>query len=164
LGNSSKAFLLLKAIDVGFNPSHAILLYFLFTIVASIFSIPFGSLSDKIGRKALLVTGYFVFSAVYVGFAIAWNQAFLIVMFIMFGLYTAMITGVERAYVAEIAPKELKGTMLGLQSTVAGIALLPASIITGLLWTAFNPVVAFGYGAVMATIAATILLIFMRHK
>ncbi len=162
LGNSSNTFLLLKAKAIGFDDSTVILLYFIYNITASILSLPLGRLSDKIGRKKLLVTGYFVFTAVYFGFAFSFNQPFMIGMFVLYGVYTAMIAGVERAYVAEISPKNLKGTMLGLQSTVAGIALLPASIIAGVLWTAFGSSIPFVFGACLSFVAAVILLIFMK--
>lgn len=163
LGNSSNAFLLLKAKSVGFDDTTTILLYFAYNITASILSLPLGRLSDRVGRKALLVSGYLVFSAVYCGFAFAWNRPFMAAMFVLYGVYTAMIAGVERAYVAEIAPAELKGTMLGLQSTVAGIALLPASVITGLLWNSFGSVVPFAFGAGLSLVATVILLVFMRN-
>jgi len=164
LGNSSNAFLLLKAKAVGFDNISAVLLYFIYNITASVLSFPLGRLSDKVGRKALLVSGYLVFSFVYFGFAFAWNQMLLVVIFILYGAYTAMIAGVERAFIAEIAPPELKGTMLGLQSTVAGIALLPASVITGLLWNAYGPVIPFVFGAALSLSAALILLAFMKSK
>ena len=164
LGNSSNAFLLLKAKAVGFDDVNVILLYFIYNITASIFSIPFGRMSDKIGRKKLLVAGYFIFAAVYLGFAVAFNRPFLIGMFVLYGIHTAMITGVERAFVAEIAPPELKGTMLGLQSTVAGIALLPASVITGQLWNRFGGGVPFIFGAALSLAAAVILMVFMNAK
>jgi predicted MFS family arabinose efflux permease len=80
----------------------------------------------------------------------------------LFGIYTAMIVGVERAFVAEIAPGELKGTMLGLHSTIAGIALLPASIIAGLLWNKFGATVPFVFGATLSLISALLLLVFMK--
>lgn len=162
LGNSSNAFLLLKAKAVGFDDRTVILLYFLCNITASVLSVPCGRLSDKIGRKSLLVSGYLVFSAVYFGFAFAFNRPFMTGMFILYGVYTAMITGVERAFVAEISPEGLKGTMLGLQSTVAGIALLPASVITGILWDSFGSAVPFVFGACLSLAAACILLLFMR--
>ena len=158
LGNSSNAFLLLKAKSVGFDDISAILLYFAYNLTASVLSLPLGRLSDKVGRKALLVSGYLVFSVVYSGFALAWNRPFLVIMFVLYGVYTAMITGVERAFVAEIAPADLKGTVLGLHSTIAGIALLPASVIIGLLWNAFGSAVPFLFGAVLSLTAALILV------
>jgi len=163
LGNSSNAFLLLRAKSVGFSDTDAIFLYFIFNITASIFSIPLGRLSDRIGRKKLLVTGYLVFSAVYFGFAIAFSQAVIVVAFVLYGLYTAMIVGVERAFIAEISPSELKGTMLGMHSTVIGIALLPASVIAGLLWNGFGAPAPFLYGSGISSAAALILLLFMKN-
>jgi MFS family permease len=164
LGNSSNAFLLLRAKSVGFMDTDVLLLYFIFNITASIFSIPLGRLSDKIGRKKLLVSGYLVFSAVYLGFAIASSQAVIIAAFLLYGLYTAMIVGVERAYIAEISPAELKGTMLGMHSTIVGIALLPASVIAGLLWNGIGAPAPFLFGSGMALIAALILLFLMKNR
>lgn len=164
LGNSSNIFLLLKARTVGFSDSSVILLYFIYNTAAALLSLPLGRLSDRVGRKKLLVCGYIVFAAVYFGFAFAFSQAFMYAMFMLYGAYTAMIAGVERAFVAEIAPKDLKGTMLGLQATIAGIALLPASVITGLLWNAFGAVVPFIYGAALSLIAALILALFMKNN
>lgn len=164
LGNSSNSFLLLKAKATGFDDTNVLLLYFLYNLIVSVLSIPLGKLSDRIGRKALLVMGYSVFALCYFGFAFAGNQRQMITVFSLYGAYTAMIAGVERAYVAEIAPPELKGTMLGLHSTVAGIALLPASVIAGVLWTKINPVAPFVFGAILSLIAAIILIIFMHRK
>lgn len=164
LGNSSNAFLLLKAKAVGFDDVSVVLLYFIYNITASVLSLPLGGLSDKIGRKSLLVSGYFVFTAVYFGFAFVFNRMFMVCIFVLYGVHTAMIAGVERAFVAEISPRELKGTMLGLQSTVAGIALLPASVITGLFWNAFGPVIPFVFGACLSLAAAVILLVFMKKR
>ena len=134
LGNSSNSFLLMRATDMGFSSTNAILLYFAYNVTAAILSIPVGKLSDKIGKKKLLVSGYIVFALVYIGFAFCPNQGTMIGIFVLYGIYTAMVAGVERAFIAEIAPPDLKGTMLGLHSTVVGIALLPASVIAGLLW------------------------------
>jgi MFS family permease len=162
LGNSSNAFLLLRAKSVGFDDTSVILLYFIFNLTASILSIPLGRLSDRIGRKKLLVTGYIVFSAVYLGFAFASSQTVIIAAFVLYGIYTAMITGVERAFIAEISPKELKGTMLGMHSTIVGVALLPASVIAGLLWDGFGAPAPFVFGSGMSLVAALILLFFMK--
>lgn len=164
LGNSSNSFLLLRAYDVGFSSSMAILLYFIFNVTASVLAVPCGKLSDKIGRKKLLVAGYITFSAVYLGFAVCTNKILLILIFVLYGVYTAMTAGVERAFISEIAPKELKGTMLGLHSTLAGIALLPASVIAGVLWNEVGAFAPFVYGAIMSLAAAFILLKGLKAK
>ncbi|MGI6205090.1 MAG: MFS transporter [Anaerovoracaceae bacterium] len=154
LGNSSNSFLLLRAENNGYSSSGAIFLYFIYTAVASVLAVPCGRLSDKIGRKKLLVGGYITFSIVYAGFAFCTSKPAMAVIFILYGLFTAMTAGVERAFVAEIAPPELKGTMLGLQAALAGIALLPASLIAGQLWDHISPAAPFVYGAVLSMTAA----------
>ena len=164
LGNSSNAFLLLRAKSVGFEENQVILLYLIFNLIASILSIPLGRLSDRVGRKKLLVSGYIIFSVVYLGFALASSQTTILISFILYGFYSAMITGVERAYIAEISPKGLKGTMLGLHSTIVGIALLPASVIAGLLWNGFGASSPFLFGSIMSFLAALILLFFMKNQ
>jgi len=164
LGNSSKAFIILKANDAGFSELNAILLFFIYHAVAAALSIPLGKLSDKIGRKNLLVPGYIIFALCYFGFAFASSKTAMIACFVLYGIYTAMIAGVERAFVAEIAPGEIKGTMLALHSTVAGIALLPASVIAGVLWSAYGSAYPFVSGACLSLLASILLLIFMKGR
>jgi len=161
LGNSSDAFLLLKASAVGYSDSAVVLLFFFYYVSASVLAIPFGQLSDKIGRKKLLVAGYLVFAVVYSGFAFAPDRGLIAAMFVLYGAYSAMIVGVERAFITEIAPQELMGTMHGLHATIVGIALLPASVVTGLLWNYFGPVIPFVYGACLSLAAALILLLYL---
>lgn len=162
LGNSSNSFLLLRAKSAGFDDTNVILLYFLYNLTVSILSVPFGKLSDKIGRKRVLTSGYLLFSIVYLGFAFATKSVTFIIIFFVYGIFTAMTAGVERALIAEISPIELKGTMLGLHSTIAGIALLPASVICGFLWECFGSTVPFVFGASMSALAAILLMIFFR--
>lgn len=162
LGNSSNSFLLLRAKSAGFNDTNVILLYFLYNLTVSILSVPFGKLSDKIGRKQILTAGYLLFSIVYLGFAFATKSGTFIIIFLVYGIFTAMTAGVERALIAEISPIELKGTMLGLHSTIAGIALLPASVVCGFLWESFGSTVPFVFGASMSALAAILLMIFFR--
>ncbi|MDR1754864.1 MAG: MFS transporter [Eubacterium sp.] len=164
LGNSSNTFILIKAQSAGFDDIGAILLYFIYNIVASALSLPFGRLSDKIGRKNLLVPGYLVFALCYTGFAFAKTESAIIAVFVIYGVYTALITGVERAFIAEISPTDLKGTMLGLHSSVTGIALLPASVTAGLLWNALGSEAPFLFGAGLSMIAALILIIFLKNS
>jgi MFS family permease len=163
MGHSSNAFFILKAKAAGFDDSSVILLFFGFNVVASVLSMPLGKLSDKIGRKNLIVPGYITFTLCYLGFAFAETRPTMTAVFLLYGLYTAMITGEERAFIAEISPPELKGTMLGLHSTVAGLALLPASIIAGSFWNMFGARVPFIFGAGLSLIAAIIVMIFMRN-
>lgn len=164
LGNSSKAFIILRAKSAGFDELSVIFLFLIYHIFAASLSMPMGKLSDKIGRKNLLVPGYLAFSLCYFGFAFASGRVSMLAVFILFGVYTAMITGVERAFVAEIAPPQLKGTMLGLHSTVSGVALLPASIIAGLLWDTFGAQAPFLFGAVLSLISALLLIVFMKGR
>ncbi|MCL2793388.1 MAG: MFS transporter [Spirochaetaceae bacterium] len=164
LGHSSNAFIILKAKTIGFDDANVILLFFIFHAVASLFSMPLGKLSDKVGRKNLIVPGYFTFTLCYFGFAFANTALTMGTVFVLYGIHTAMITGVERAFIAEIAPPELKGTMLGLHSTVAGIALLPASLTAGLLWNRFGASVPFVFGACMSLLSAILLLVFMKNE
>lgn len=157
LGNSSNSFLLLRASDVGFDSSTTILLYFIYNLTASLLAIPCGNLSDKIGRKRLLVGGYLTFSFVYFGFAFCNSKPFMILIFMVYGLYTAMTAGAERAFIAEIAPPQLKGTMLGLHATLVGIALLPASVIAGLLWDYVGVFAPFLFGGILSLLSAVLL-------
>jgi MFS family permease len=154
IGNSSNTFLLLRAGNAGFDPATVVLLYFLYTAVSSLLAFPFGKRSDRIGRKRVLVAGYMTFAVVYALFAWAPNRGVVVAAFALYGVFTAMTAGVERAFIAEIAPTELKGTMLGLHATIVGIALLPASVIAGLLWDAFGPAVPFAVGAGLSLIAS----------
>lgn len=162
LGNSSNTFLLLRAKDVGFNDTNVVLLYFIYNVTAAVLSVPFGKLADKIGRKQLLVGGYIAFSVVYFGFAFVTKKTELVAVFIIYGFYTAMLTGAERAMISEIAPPSLKGTMLGLQSTIVGIALLPASVIAGLLWDGIGAYAPFVFGASLSLTAAIMLIILLK--
>jgi len=163
LGNSSKTFLLLKSSALGYSDSAVVFLYFVYNASAAVMAVPFGGLSDRVGRKKLLVAGYLVFAIAYFGFAFAADRSIIAVSFVLYGVHAAMIVGVERAFITEIAPQELLGTMYGLHATIVGVALLPASVVTGFLWVTFGPVVPFVYGACLSLAAAIILLLFLNH-
>ena len=152
LGNSSNAFILLRAYGAGFSARDAILLYFVFNMTASLLAYPAGSLSDKFGRKNLLCTGYFLYGIVYLGFALASNNIAFIALFVIYGFYTAMTVGVERALIVDIVPPENKAGALGLHAAIVGVGLLPASVIAGFLWTWLGPSAPFLFGGIMAFI------------
>jgi MFS family permease len=164
LGNSSNAFLILRSKSLGLTDANVILLYFIYNISAALFSVPFGHLSDKYGRKKILVAGYLTFALVYLGLALVTRAEVLVILFIIYGLYTAMTAGVERALISEISPGHLKGTMLGLQATIVGIALLPASVIAGLLWNVWGAPAPFLFGAGLSLLAAVMLMVLMNRK
>ncbi|MEG0649430.1 MAG: MFS transporter, partial [Oscillospiraceae bacterium] len=111
-----------------------------------------------------LVGAYLVFSLVYLGFAFVSSSIGMVVIFIIYGFYTAMISGAERAMITEISPPHLKGTMLGLQSTIVGIALLPASVIAGVLWDTIGVAAPFVFGAALSLVAAIMLIILLNKK
>jgi len=165
LGNSSNAFILLRTYNAGFTAQNAILLYFLYNIVASILSYPFGNLSDKIGRKNILCLGYFLYGIVYLGIGLFSDKTLFIVLFIIYGFYTALTTGVERALIVDIVPETQKASALGLHAAIVGIGLLPASIIAGILWDTVNQSMPFLFGGVLAFITSIgVFIIFSAKK
>ena len=164
LGNSSNTFLLLKAKNIGFSEANVIFLYFLYNISASLLAIPAGRRSDQIGRKPVLIAAYVVFALVYFGFAVVSRSEVMVGLFILYGVYTALITGVERAYISEIAPQEFRGTLLGLHGTIIGLTLFPASMIAGVLWTMMGASAPFIFGGSLALAAALTLGFVMKDN
>lgn len=158
LGNSSNTFLLLRADTLGFTPATAILLYLVYNVVYAVVSYPAGRLSDKIGRKRLLVAGYAFYGLVYLGFALvnAPQQAWIVwVLFGLYGLYIGFTDGVEKALVSDLAPANLRATAIGLHATIVGIGLFPASLIAGQLWVSrAGPAAAFYFGGGTGLVAA----------
>ena len=164
LGNSSNSFLLLRANTAGFDATSVILLYFIYNVTASLLAIPFGRMSDRFGRKNILVTGYIIFAVVYFSFGIADTKMGFMLLFMLYGIYTATTAGVERALITDISPANLKGTMLGLQQTIVGISLFFASIIFGFLWNNFGSFIPFAFGATLSLISAILLMITFRKR
>ena len=162
LGNSSNTFLLLRANGLGFTPAAAILLYLVYNIVYGIVSYPAGKLSDRIGRKRLLVAGYTFYGLVYLGFALvsAPSHAWILWgLFGLYGLYSGFTDGIEKALIADLAPANVRATAIGLHATILGIGLFPASFIAGELWQHIGPAAAFYFGGGMGIIAAVGLLL-----
>lgn len=154
LGNSSNQFLLLRAKDLGNPVPKVILFYLVYNIFYFLFAFPAAKLSDKIGRKKLLVLGYLFYGLVYLGFALNRNANAFWVLFAVYGLYMAFTEGVEKALVADIAPGNLRATTIGLHAMLVGIGLLPASLIAGLLWKYFGAASAFYFGGFMGIVSS----------
>lgn len=164
LGNSSNTFLLLKAHERGFSTSQVLLLYLVFNISASILAIPSGKLSDKFGRSAILVPGYAIYGLVYLGFATFVLKTAIVLLFIAYGAYTAFISGAERAFIAEAAPADFKGTVLGIYGMLQGVGLLLSSIIAGVMWDSINSNAPFWFGGILGIVSAVIIAIILRKK
>jgi len=154
LGNSSNQFLLLRAKNIGFDISSVILLYLFYNISYALVAWPISRLSDRWGRKSILVAGYIFYSAVYLGFAVAGSYLFIWMLFGLYGFYSAFTEGVEKALVVDVSPEDLKGTTIGLHATLVGIGLLPASLIAGLLWRYLGAASPFYFGSIMSLAAA----------
>jgi MFS family permease len=154
LGNSSNQFLLLRAKNLGNPLATVILLYLVYNIVYGISAYPASRLSDKIGRKKILVAGYFFYGVVYLGFAMSYSLEMLWILFGIYGLYIGFTEGVEKALVADIASSELKATAIGLHATLVGIGLFPASLLAGMLWKFFGPAAVFYFGGLIGIIAS----------
>ncbi len=154
LGNSSNQFLILRAKNLGMSVLAALSAYLLYNAVYSFLSYPFGRLSDRIGRKRLLIAGYAFYGLVYVGFALARRPEAVWILFALYGVFSALNEGLEKALVADVAPPEHRGTFVGLHSTLTGIGLLPASLLAGGLWSLFGAPAPFWFGGVLGLLAA----------
>lgn len=160
LSNFSDAFLILRAQSIGMATAFIPLAYLTYNLVSTLFSVPAGILSDRIGRRPVIVTGYLIFALIYLGFGFV-NQVSLIwVLFILYGLYYAATEGIQRAYVADLVPDGQKGTAMGTFNAITGFAALPASLLAGFLWQSFGPLTAFGVSSFLAILSALFMLVF----
>jgi len=163
LGHFGYAFLLLKARNIGLANDTAIFLYILFYIVYTLFIIPAGIFSDKIGRKPILMIGYILFAITSLGLLFTSQMYMLLAMFILYGVFYAMIDGVQRAFVVDLAPPDLKGTALGTFYTAIGLVALPGGVIAGTIWDKISPEGTFSY-ALILTISALLLFMFVKNN
>lgn len=162
LSNSSDSFLILRAMNSGVSVAVVPLLWAAHhgtKVLSSLFG---GDLSDRLGRKRLIVSGWILYAAVYAGFAFATNQASLWVLFLVYGIYFGLSEGAEKALVADLVRPEQRGTAYGLYNLAFGVTVFPASFLMGMIWDWKGPAVAFLASAVMGATAAVLLLIFVR--
>ncbi|MFA5866979.1 MAG: MFS transporter [Actinomycetota bacterium] len=161
LGNSSDAFLILRARNVGLAVVLIPLAYLLFNTVNAALATPAGIISDRLGRFWVMALGFLVFAGVYLGFALADSQSIIWLMFALYGFYYAFTESILKAYTADLVPANLRGTAYGLLNMTMGMALLPASLFAGWLWVNVSVRAPFFYGAGMAALALLLLLIFL---
>lgn len=158
LGNSSNMFLLLRANELGLSQSEVPILWSMVSLVAAIFSTPLSALSDRLGRRRLIIGGWTVYAILYLVFGLLPARTWLLwPMFAAYGLFLAATEGSEKALVADLVPREYSGTAFGWYNLIAGIFLLPASALFGWLWAAASPLAAFAFGAACAILAALLL-------
>jgi MFS family permease len=157
LGNSSDAFLILKAKEAGVPLSLIPILWMALHLVKSISATPGGILSDRLGRKSVIIAGWLLYSAVYWAFASAETSLTVWILFAIYGLFYGLTEGGERALVADLVEPHLRGTAYGLYNFSIGISTLPASLLMGLLWEKVSPKAAFRFGAALALLAALLL-------
>ncbi|MFA5857737.1 MAG: MFS transporter [Elusimicrobiota bacterium] len=163
LGNSSDAFLILRAKDMGIDTAALPLLWILLHIVKMLSSTPGGMISDKIGRKKVVTAGWIIYFLVYLGFAFAKTPLHIWLLFAVYGFFFGLTESTEKAFVADLVKKEVRGSAYGVYNFAIGIGALPSSLLMGLLWQKYGVVVAFSFGAGMALLSA-FLLMFVKEK
>ncbi len=160
LGNASDAFLLLRLSDIGIAAFWIPLLWSALHGVKVVSSLAGGELSDRFGRRMLIGIGWLFYALVYAAFAVTDTPAILIGVFLSYGIYFGLTEGVEKAWIADLAPTGRRGTAFGYYNATLGVGALLASLIFGFIWTRVSPQAAFCAGAALATLA-TVLLYFL---
>jgi MFS family permease len=164
LGNASDAFLLLRASALGVAAAQVPLLWAAHHVVKALANIPGGALSDRVGRRPLIVAGWAVYAVVYLAFARASTAWHAWLLFLGYGLYFGLTEGVEKAFVTDLVPERLRGTAFGWFHFTLGLAAFPASLLFGVLWDKRGPEVAFGTAAALAAAASVLLLLTVRGR
>jgi len=163
LGNASDAFILLRLTDLGVAPVWIPLLWSALHVVKMSSSVIGGSLSDRFGRRNLIVAGYLWYAVIYGAFAWTTTLSMLIPVFLAYGIYFGFTEGVEKAWVADMAPAASRGTAFGIYNAALGLGGLAASLIFGAIWTRVSPHAAFLTGAALALAASVLLYLTFSH-
>jgi MFS family permease len=164
LGNSSTSFLILQTKSIGASVELTILIYAGFNLVAALISYPAGFLSDRWGRRSMLLLAFLIFFASYVGFARAQNVRLIAALFVFYGLFQGIIRSVGKAFASDFLPEHLHASALGWYSTTIGLLGLVASVIAGLLWDRIGHAAVFYYGAICAILGSIGLLVLTPSK
>jgi MFS family permease len=159
LGNSSNAFLILKARDAGLPATGIPLIWLTYNVVGSILSPVCGHLSDWLGRKPVIFSSFLAYAAVYAGFGLSSSLTTVWILFCCYGIYHGLSEGVYRAYVADLVEPERRATAYGLFNTAIGLTLIPASIIFGVLWDRLSSSAAFLVAAALSVTAGAVFLL-----
>jgi MFS family permease len=164
LGNASDAFLLLRFADVGISAFWIPLLWSAIHVVKTASSLYGGQWSDRLGRRHVIGLGWLIYAGVYGAFAVTDSAPMLVVVFLVYGLYFGLTEGVEKAWVADLAPEDGRGNAFGIYNAVIGIGALAASLLFGFVWTHVSPPAAFSTGAGFALAATALLYLMFSSK
>jgi MFS family permease len=159
LGNSSDAFLVLRAQERGLSVTGILAMLITFNLVYALVSTPAGSLSDRVGRRKVIIGGWLAYAAIYLGFALAGTGWQVWLLYALYGVYYGLAYGTTKAMVADLVPAELRGTAYGTYNATMGLLDLPASLIAGLLWQGFGAPAPFLFGAGLALLAAILMFV-----
>jgi len=162
LGSFSYSFLLVYAEEFGFETPFIPVLYLVFTGVASLFSLPFGKLADKLNRKFVLILSYLFWGLVCLGFVYVGSCVGIVFLFVLYGLHRAALEPVQRTFVSELSPIKYRASMLGAFQMIVGLCALPASVIAGFMWTSLGKFIPF-YVSLVLTSLTIVLMLFMRE-
>jgi MFS family permease len=167
LGNSSDAFLVLRAQNLGLNVVGVLAMLVVFNFVYTALSVPAGALSDRIGRRGIIIGGWLMYAVVYLGFALADSAWQVFALYALYGIYYGVAYGTTKALVADLVPENLRGTAYGTYNAVLSLIAFPASVIAGVLWqgvgawNGFGAAAPFYFGAVMSLIGAGLLAVWL---
>jgi MFS family permease len=170
LGNSSDAFLVLRAQSVGLSVAAVMGVLALFNLVYALVATPAGALSDRIGRRKVIVGGWLAYAAIYLGFGLAGAAWQIWALFALYGVYYGLVEGTAKALVADVVQPEQRGTAYGVYNAAIGLAAFPASLVAGVLWqgvggwTGFGPSAPFLFGAGMALLAVMLLMFWLPRE
>jgi MFS family permease len=164
IGNSSNAFLILQTKDMGASLTTTILIYAAFNLVAALISYPAGFLSDRLGRRNILVLAFAIFLITYLGFALIQNVAVIGLLFVLYGLYQGIFRSVGKALASDYVPQQLRASGVGWYNTIVGLSGLVASLVAGWLWDQLGHTTVFFFGAAFAVVGGIALLILVPAK
>ncbi|MBW2380337.1 MAG: MFS transporter, partial [Deltaproteobacteria bacterium] len=170
LGNFSDAFLVLRAQERGLGVDGVLWTLLGFNLIYALVSTPAGALSDRIGRRRIIIAGWIAYAGIYLGFALADSGIHIVALYLCYGAYYGLTVGTAKAMVADLVPAHLRGTAYGSYHAVLGIIDLPASLIAGVLWQGvgswpgFGPAAPFYFGAVTALAAALLFATFVPDE
>lgn len=164
LANSSNAFLLLRVKDMGLSLELIPIIYLFSNLFKTASSLPGGMLSDRLGRRNLLACGWLAYGASYIWFGFAASLAQVWIIFGLYGLFSGMTEGIKKALVADLVPREVRGSAYGLHGFFTKLPRLPASLLLGFLWQKYTAVLAFSIGGSLAIMAGGLLVLFVPRE